>query len=495
MKILLINPPRFNPRLPTLRDEICFQDVIFTPFPLRLAQIGGLLKQKHSVAAIDANAEGFSFQELEKRIEPCDLVILQSAAGLIEHDLKIATLAKGKLGPQVKTVLIESVVAPIYPDRLLNDFPQLDIIVRGQPEAIIPKIADGIGELSQIKGIAYRDSGIPTTTEAEVNFADLEELPYMAYELFPIKKYTISYFAAPMYERIIPGIRLRTTRDCPYGCPFCIIGSTIWRGYDRKWKAVSPARAVDEIEYVVENYGIHGFYFWDETFTLDQGRAEKICQEIIHRKLNILWRCLTRIDCVNPRLLEKMAQAGCKQIEYGLEAGDPQARKQMHKNFSDQTIIDTVKQTQKEGITANCDIIVGMPWDNAVTLERTEELAKKLLADNIHLTLAFPYPETEFYAIAEKEGLLENEELYRLMLNQRVRVEKLPIVRTRHLNSEEVIKNLQEIRKRINKHYFKHHILYKPSSLWQYLKLCRSPGDLIRLARKGIKSIIKNFIA
>jgi anaerobic magnesium-protoporphyrin IX monomethyl ester cyclase len=495
MKIMLINPPRYNAKLPTLRDEICFQDVIFTPFPLRLAQIGGILKLEHDVKAIDANAEALDLKQLEEIIEPCDLVIIQSAAGLIEQDLKTFSMVKAKLGPQVRTLLIESVVAPIYPEQFLNDFPELDIIIRGQPEAIIPKVTNNIDNLSTINGIAYRKNGAPAATEPEMNFADLEKLPYMAYELFPMKKYTMSYFAAPMYERIIPGIRLRTTRDCPYGCPFCIIGTSIWRGYDRIWKKMSPKRAIDEIEYVVDKYSIRGFYFWDETFTLDQVRAEEMCDEIIKRELNILWRCLTRIDCINPGLIEKMAAAGCKQIEYGLEAGDFQARKQMHKNFDDQTIRDAVKLTQKAGITANCDIIVGMPWDNHETLQRTEELAKKLLADNIHLTLAFPYPETKFYQMVKNEGLLEKKDLYNLMVHQRVRVEKLPICRTRHMSSEEVIKNLQEIRKRINKHYFRHHVLYKPSSFWRYLKLCSNVGDIVALARKGIRSIKKNLFS
>ena len=36
MRILIVNPPSRSGRLYTLRDEICFQDVRYVPFPLRL---------------------------------------------------------------------------------------------------------------------------------------------------------------------------------------------------------------------------------------------------------------------------------------------------------------------------------------------------------------------------------------------------------------------------------------------------------------------------
>jgi len=489
VKILLINPPKYEEKLYTLRDEICFQDVKYVPFPLRLAQVASVLKHVSDIQVIDANALELGWGELEEQMPECDAVIFQSAAGLITHDMKVADIAKRKFGKNVKTILIETVLAPIYPERMLEDFMNLDIIVRGQPEVIIPDIVKNMrSNLKDIKGIAFKDAHgkIVTTGFADI-VSSLDELPFMAYDLFPMDRYSIGYLDLPFHEKLVPGIRIRTTRDCPYACPFCIIGSSKWRGYDRKWKAMSLERALSELEYVVDKYKIHGFFFWDETFTLDQSRAEKICDGIIKKNLNLEWRCLTRIDCINQRLLEKMAEAGCRLIEYGIESGDPSVRKDMHKNFSNQEAIDVIKQTKDAGIKANCDLIVGMPWDDKNTLHRTFELAKKLDADNIHLAMAFPYPKTQLYDIAERENLLNVDDIYNLMIKERVRVGAHAVMRTRSLSSDELEKIWKKIRKGVNRYYLFKNVIKKPSVIRDILK---KRG--FSAIPKGMRMLLKN---
>ncbi len=489
MKILLINPPKYEEQLYTLRDEICFQNVKYVPFPLRLAQVAGVLKHVSDVQVIDANALELGWGELEEQMPECDAVIFQSAAGLITHDMKVADIAKRKFGKDVKTILIETVLAPIYPERMLEDFPNLDIIVRGQPEVVIHDIIKNMrSNLKNIKGIAFRDAnGKIVATDSAKIMNSLDELPFMAYELFPMDRYSIGYLDLPFHEKLVPGIRMRTTRDCPYACPFCIIGSSKWRGYDRKWKAMSPERVLKELEYVVDKYKIYGFFFWDETFTLDQSRVRKICDGIIDRNLNLEWRCLTRIDCINQSLIEKMAGAGCKLIEYGVESGDPSGRKDMQKNFSNQEAIDIIKQTKDAGIKANCDLIVGMPWDDKNTLHRTFELAKKLDADNIHLTMAFPYPKTQLYDIAEKENLIVASDMYPLIVGERVRVGAHAVMRTRKLSVDELEKIWKRIRKGINRYYLFKNVIKRPSVIKTILKKRGFSAIL-----KGIRMLLKN---
>jgi len=328
MKVTLINPPRISKNMATLRDEICFQDVIYTPFPIRLAQLAAVIRQEMpdiEMDLIDANALNMTLSELESRIQSPDVMIFQTAPGIIKEDCQVAEVFKRK-SSSIKTVMIETGIAPQFPERILNDFPALDILIQGQPEQVIPDILKSIDDLTKVKGISYRsDMGIKNNGAADI-MTDLDSLPFMAYDMLPMEKYSISFMDAPLHEKVLPGVRLRTTRDCPYGCPFCIIGSSDLRGYDRKWKKMSVKRVVDEIEYLVNEWGVYGIFFWDETYTLDKKRAYDISAEILKREIRIEWRCLTRIDCVDEDLLEIMYKSGCRQIEYGLEAGDPDVR-------------------------------------------------------------------------------------------------------------------------------------------------------------------------
>src|SRR5262245_47440791 len=98
MKILLVSPPKSKEGFHTLRDEICFQDVIYVPFPIRLGTVAGVLRKDHDVSAIDANAMDYSYKDLEEKMPAADIIFIESASGLISHDLETFRIAKKKFG-------------------------------------------------------------------------------------------------------------------------------------------------------------------------------------------------------------------------------------------------------------------------------------------------------------------------------------------------------------------------------------------------------------
>lgn len=488
MKIVLCNPAPAHSSLYTLRDEICFQDVRYSPFPMRLGMAAALLlKDGHDVTVIDANAERMSPEQIRVKMPAADVMIFQSAAGLITKDILAAEIAKEK-NKNVKTVLIENYVSPVFPERFLKDFPDVDFLVRGQVEAVVTELVKNTHAPESVNGIAYRKNGGVVMTPEAAPVDDVNALPFMACELFPMNKYSISYLAAPMYEKVVPGICMRTTRDCPYECTFCVIGSSMFRGYDKKWRVMSPERAADEVANVYRKYGLAGFFFWDETFTLDQKRAYKICEEIIKRNLKIFWRCLTRIDCVNEDLLRKMGEAGCQMIEYGIESGNKEVRHLMNKKFTNEQVVQAVAWTKKAGIRANCDFIVGMPWESKETLKDTLALAKAADADNVHLTVAFPYPETAFYDMAQKENLLRCDDIYERMIHERVRADLKPVADTRHLKAEDVERAWRDMRDSINRYYFFRNFK-KPGLIKNYIRAAGSYGEFIRLVPKVFRRL------
>jgi radical SAM superfamily enzyme YgiQ (UPF0313 family) len=494
MRILLVNPPKYREGFHTLRDEICFQDVIYVPFPIRLAMVAGILRNDHDVIGIDANALDYTYEELKEKMPSADMVIIKSASGLLTHDLRALKIAKEKMGDEVLTVLIENIVAPAYPERLLQDFPELDVIVRGQPEVVFQSWKQNFSNLEKVQGLAFRKNGQIVVNPPAALPSSISQYPFMNYDIFPMDRYSISYLAAPMYEKVIPGIRFRSTRDCPYACPFCIIQPSEARGYDRRSFQMSPQRTVDEIEHAIKRYNLKGVFFWDETFTINQKRAMAICDEIINRKLKFTWRCLTRVDTLNQPLLERMHEAGCRHIEFGLESGDHAVRTHLQKNFPDQKAIEVIRWTRKAGISANCDFIVGMPWETKETLEKTINLAKRLMADNIHITMGFPYPDTEFHRVAHQDGLLLVDDFYPYMINERVRVGAKPWVKSRAMTEDELWDGWNRARSSVNRHYLIHQVLLSPGTWWRYVKLCTNWDDLSKLSIRAVRSIQKAFV-
>jgi radical SAM superfamily enzyme YgiQ (UPF0313 family) len=137
-------------------------------------------------------------------------------------------------------------------------------------------------------------------------------------------------------------------------------------GWGKKWTPRSPKDIVDEIEQLYAR-GVEGFLFREQSFPMNKKHAIKVCEEIIHRKLDIAWFCEARVDHVSKMLLELMKKAGCKQIHFGLETGDPE----LIKLGKPQTDLDTTRKafrlTKETGLWATAHVILGWPDETLET--------------------------------------------------------------------------------------------------------------------------------
>jgi len=60
----------------------------------------------------------------------------------------------------------------------------------------------------------------------------------------------------------------------------------------------SPRRVLEEIEYLITNYGSKGIYFVGGDFTINEKWTKTLCSLIRKHKLDIEWVCGTRVDLV-----------------------------------------------------------------------------------------------------------------------------------------------------------------------------------------------------
>jgi len=134
-----------------------------------------------------------------------------------------------------------------------------------------------------------------------------------------------------------------------------------------------------------------------------------------------------------------------------------------------------------------------MPWESKESLKKTLAMGKKLNADNLHLTMAFPYPGTKFYSIAEEEKLLQVPDIYELMLNHRVRIGAKAFVCTRHLSAQDLEKEWQNIRSKINRYSMVHKIVFEPITFIRLFLSCRNPGEFFFTFKKAVRRFFKTL--
>jgi len=331
-----------------------------------LGYLAAVLEQAgYSVAVVDMDAQGIRGTELEQMVRdrPPRVVGITTMATSYKNGLRIAQIIKNTCpmtkvvmgGPQVTFLIKETLACPA-----------VDIVVRHEGEETLLELMrhfNGDGpSLESIRGIAFRDGGHICQTELRPLVADLDNLPFPARHLFDMGRYNI------------PGTLL-TARGCPSRCIFCVAPALY---PDLSYRMHSPQRVVEEIECLVTEYKLNAFIIVDDTFTLQPKRAIEICDLIINRGLNVKWGCEARINTMTPELARKLFEAGCIEVQYGVETGDPEIMQRIRKGIELEQVEEVVRYSLATGMNVVCSFIIGHPWDTRDTVQRTLDFGLKL---------------------------------------------------------------------------------------------------------------------
>ena len=101
-----------------------------------------------------------------------------------------------------------------------------------------------------------------------------------------------------------------------------------------------------------------------------------------------------------------MKEAGCRLLIVGYESGDPQILKNIKKGATVDMAERFTANCKKLGLVIHGDFIVGLPGETRESIRKTIDFAKKLDNETIQVSIAHPYPGTEFYDYAKKNDLI-----------------------------------------------------------------------------------------
>jgi anaerobic magnesium-protoporphyrin IX monomethyl ester cyclase len=393
MKILLINPPLER------KDGNIWKMVSSSMPPLGLALVAACLeKENFEVKILDLPAEGLWVDDIIEFIkkEKFDFFGITATTLVINNALTIAKIIKGYY-PEAK-IVFGGVHASIYPEMVLaHEF--VDYVIRGEGEVSFLDLIQGQRN-SEIGGLSYKENGKIKHNPPDPLIADLDQLPYPAYHLLPLKKY---HPALGGYKRL-PAISMLTSRGCPGVCTFCYK-----QMFGSKTRYRSAQSLVTEIEYLIKHHGIKEIVFYDDTFTVHKDNVRKFCELLISKKIKLSWSCMSRIDCIDENLLVLMKQAGCHQICYGVESADVQVLKNIKKHIALNKVEKICLATKKAGIDLRLAFMLGNPGDTEASMNKTIDLAIRLKPDLVQFNITTPYPGTEMFAWAKAHNYLNTE--------------------------------------------------------------------------------------
>ncbi len=294
--------------------------------------------------------------------------------------------------------------ASYVPDSLLAN-PEIDYVVMGEGERAITQLATCITNNNEsaaatIPGVACRRKGKNIKNPPKF-IENLDEIPYPARHLLPLELYdrTIEYLS------VKPADVMSISRGCVFSCGFCET-KKLWGNICR---AFSPQRVIDEIQDLQSKYGTKGLYFINDNFTIRKKETIELCNLMIKNKMDLEWVCDTRVDLVDQELLEKMREAGCKTIWFGVESGSQKILQRIGRNTTLEQIESAFKLCSKNGIKTACSFMLGVPDETLKDMETSLKFAKKLNPDWCLFNIFIANPDSKLY-----QEVLESKNYVRL---------------------------------------------------------------------------------
>lgn len=375
------------------------------PYVSLMYSAGLLASQGYDIAYVDAQAERLDASAVLARVGRFNPSIIVAVVSLpsLKGDGYLLRKLRNEC-PDAKLICIGTVCKVLPSEIAKMDF--ADVLVLGEAESVLPDLMKrelDNADIDKVKNIGIVDGGRLHRTRESTELVDLDSLPWPPYDVMPTTLYRDPYFGE--HARFIP---VWASRGCPMPCSFYCPYPL---GFGSRMRFRSCDDVGNEIGHLHREFGVTGFILRDQIFTLKRNRAESICDLLIEQKLRIRWMCETRFDMVDEKLLKKMRRAGCREIHFGLETGDPELLRKVGKpGLELATVKETIKLTRKVGIKPMTHIILGLPGETPQTIQRTLSTLRETGITRANVNLATPYPGTALYEYALRNGLLETQD-------------------------------------------------------------------------------------
>jgi len=387
----------------------------YLPPPLGILVLAAYLEahvENVEIEVLDCQAERMTWKGLEKYVESSNpgIVAPSSVATCNAYEvLRTLEIAK-RVKPEVTTVVGGQHFTATAQESL-EAYPEIDIIIRGEGEKTLTEVVKALERnkpLSNVKGVSFRSNGKIVHNPSMPLIENLDDLPFPGYHFVEgnMKKYHFTMMAgANTGYALIEG-----SRGCFHRCTFC----SQWGHWCGIWRAKTVKRVVDEMEYCYREYGSKFLWLTDDNLSLG-GRTKELCDEIVKRGLadKIMWFAQVRCDDIinNKEALPSMRKAGCLWVLTGLESHNPDTLESFNKRIKPSDAKEAISLLGENDIFAQATFIIGGRKDTHESIEELRNFANEVDPDIAFFMILTPFPGTELYESAKRNGWIEDANL------------------------------------------------------------------------------------
>jgi radical SAM superfamily enzyme YgiQ (UPF0313 family) len=229
-------------------------------------------------------------------------------------------------------------------------------------------------------------------TPAREKLRNLDELPFPDRSKVNLQL----YFDAWKNKHGESAVSISTMRGCPYTCKWCSRAV-----YGESYRRRSPARVVDEIARLQQQYSFDTIWFVDDVFTISHKWLKEFHDELNRKKIFIRYECITRADRMNEEVIHLLKNSGCFRVWIGAESGSQKVIDAMDRRVDVKQVREMIQLSKKNGIQAGTFIMLGYPGEEDSDVKETLHHLKTSDPDFYTITIAYPIKGTPLYEEVE----------------------------------------------------------------------------------------------
>jgi radical SAM superfamily enzyme YgiQ (UPF0313 family) len=375
LKVLLVQPNNTEP------NHKIYEYRRYTSPPLGLMYIGAVVREAgHEVKIVDRNIESEEyFDEVLKSFNP-DVLGTNAITGYMIIDA--IKISKQALALNPKVINVWGGQHPsLFPEQTIReDF--IHYLVCGEGEKTFVELLGCIEEgkgAKDVKGIVYKEDGKAVVNPKREFIADLDELPFLPWDLVRAERYMEDGEAY-----------LFTSRGCPYRCQFCY-AVNIHQG---SWRAMSAERVLEEFKRMNEIKEVKRLKFVDDLFTVDRDRYEKILAGL-PSELRLYME--VRVNHVDEKFISAVKRFKDVQLLIGVESASDETLKRVKKGITVEQTRKAFKLLNDNKIATNASAIIGFPWEDYADCKNTAKFLREIKPTIAKLCIFQPFPGTPMF--------------------------------------------------------------------------------------------------
>lgn len=397
MRVLLVNPPY---------QTITSNFGVGHQVPLGLLMVGGpLIDAGHRVTLLDAERRRLSPAAIARearRVAP-DVVMIGHAGSTPSHPACMRALRAIKAGDPDVTTVYGGVYPTYHAERILEEEPAVDLIVRGEGEAtsvdLLAALASGspsADRLALVPGLAFRAGGEVVLTDARPPIQRLDDWRvgwelierWDDYQCFGLGRAAIVQFS----------------RGCPHRCTYC--GQ---HGFWVKWRHRDPTKLADEIAWLHHERGVNFITLADENPTTHKERWRSFLEEVAARKLPVRFFATIRAtDIVRDRdILNLYREAGILYVLMGIESTSDEVLRQIAKGSTTREDHQACRLLKEHGIFSIIGHIVGLGAEDRSTFRSALRQLRLYDGDYLNAMYVTPHSWTPFGEAIRNREIVE----------------------------------------------------------------------------------------